>query len=332
MALYKPGEEPEAIAKKLRSFLAKIDEYYPDRQVVGLHNEHKKLGERLTKLYRELGYESGEELLNAYGYVYAQKKRASASDEEKQARKDAMIAELKRRYPDGSSLGSIAELKEANPDLSNEITNSHLRKEELLEAGILSSDNNKTKRKHAERADKYEPLCAELRTMILAKYPNGPQWPDQEGLNAAIPEAAPLIKEIRAICNTILLLPFTGEMVDRGIFAKRIRKQRAPMQCDVTRGQLERMYLLEKSDRSLAVFTRQSLGMPYSDYRNSRKSREPGGTIGIALNQLKELLPKIDQSAEKLSNTDSRKLASIAQSLGYPDIQTLLEAYGYNVR
>ena len=330
MALYKPGEEPEAIAKKVRSFLAKIDEYYPDRQVIGLHNEHKKLGERLTKLYRELGYESGEELLNAYGYVYVQKKRTAASDEEKQARKDAMIAELKRRYPEGSGMGSLSDLKEANPDIAGEITNCHLRKEELLDAGILSAEDNKTQKKHAARAENYEPLCAELHAMILAKYPDGPQWPDQEGLTAAIPEAAPLIKEIKAICNTILLLPFTGEMVERGIFAKRVRKQRAPMQCDVTRGQLERMYLLEQSDRSLSAFTRQSLGMPYPDYRDSRKGREPDGTIGAAFRQLKELLPKIDPSAAQLSHTDIRQLTAIAQKLGYPDAKTLLAAYGYD--
>ena len=340
MALYKPGEEPEAIAKKVQSFLAKIDEYYPDKQVIGLHNEHKKLGERLTKLYRELGYESGEEMLNAYGYEYVQKKRIAASNEEKQARKDEMIAELKRRYPNGSGMASLSDLKDANPDIASEITNSHLRKEELLAAGILSAENNKTQQRHAARAESYEPLCAELLSMIKAKYPEGAQWFDQDGLVNAIPETAPLIKETKAICNTILLLPFTGEMTERGIFAQRIRKTSVPKKVEVTRGQLERMYLLEQSDRALSAFVRQSFGMTYSDYRESRKSREPEGSIGKALKQLKEMLPEIDRladaqkclQAQSIPASDMKKLIAIAQKLDYPDTKTLLSKYGYEIQ
>jgi hypothetical protein len=67
--LYTPGNEPENIRKKLENFFEKLDSAYPDKVVKSLHKEHKKWGETLTKLYREIGYESGNALLEAYGYT-----------------------------------------------------------------------------------------------------------------------------------------------------------------------------------------------------------------------------------------------------------------------
>lgn len=56
MPLYIPGNEPESIKKKLYNFFEKHDHYYPDKIVAGIHNAHNHLGEKLTELYRELGY------------------------------------------------------------------------------------------------------------------------------------------------------------------------------------------------------------------------------------------------------------------------------------
>ena len=95
MALYKPGKEPEKIKAKLKTFFARLDEYYPDKKVIGLHNEHKKLGERLTALYRELGYASGAEMLEAYGYTPLQKVKTAKTDEQKADEKAKLIKKLK---------------------------------------------------------------------------------------------------------------------------------------------------------------------------------------------------------------------------------------------
>ena len=48
--------EPKELRIKLDRLFVKLDEYYPDKIVIGLHNDHKKLGERITAMYRALGY------------------------------------------------------------------------------------------------------------------------------------------------------------------------------------------------------------------------------------------------------------------------------------
>lgn len=201
MALYKPGEEPEALAKRVRSFLAKVDEYYPDKRVEGLHNAHKKLGERLTGLYRELGYSSGEEMMRAYGYEYIQK----ADRRDKGTRISELIAELKKRYPNGSGFSSVLELKNANPDLSGTISSLQIKKDVFIEAGILSGTVLPT-------AEDFEAKCSELLMMIQEKYPDEPQWTNQMGLTSAMPETKQLIADIQDIMKRILHRPFVEEM------------------------------------------------------------------------------------------------------------------------
>lgn len=115
-AIYTPGNEPENIKKRLDRFFEKLDSAYPDKIVKSLHKDHKKWGETLTKLYRELGYESGNALLEAYGYTVA------ASDN-KGGRTSAMsvdevIAEFKSRYKDGPQYDNIKDLLSANADIA----------------------------------------------------------------------------------------------------------------------------------------------------------------------------------------------------------------------
>ena len=54
--LYIPGIEPDDLRKRLNRFFEKLDSAYPDKVVKSLYKDHKKWGETLTKLYRELGY------------------------------------------------------------------------------------------------------------------------------------------------------------------------------------------------------------------------------------------------------------------------------------
>lgn len=104
------------IKRRLDRFFEELDSAYPDKVVKSLHKDHKKWGETLTKLYRELGYESGNALLEAYGYTVAVSDnkggKISAMPSEK------VIEELKSRYADGPVYSSIKELFDANPDLA----------------------------------------------------------------------------------------------------------------------------------------------------------------------------------------------------------------------
>ena len=333
MARYNPGEEPDVLAKKVRSFFNRIDEYYPDRQIIRLHTDHKKLGERLTQLYRELGYESGEEMMKAYGYTYVQMKRKPDSDEVKKARKEWLIAELKRRYPNGSDVKSVVALTEANPDLSKEIKKEFSRKEELVKAGILLDVNEQNK----AYSEKYEQLCLELREMILTRFPEGSQWCSQADLIFAIPDAKPYIEQIKTILELYLNKSFNREMLEQGIFVKPVKPLKKAVHPDIMRGDLERMYLLGESDKSLSYLTRQSFGMSYSDYKQKRERIEPEGSLGKGIQLLKEILPNIEKAADKnkclslqkIKSSDVKKLIDIVDKLGYPDVQTLLTSYGY---
>ena len=110
--LYRPGEEPEALKKRINTLFEKLDDAYPDKVIVRLHKDHKKWGETVTDLYRKLGYSSGAEFLETYGYKMSDDKGGRPK-----ADVDQVVVELKKRYPSGTSL-SILEITEANPDLA----------------------------------------------------------------------------------------------------------------------------------------------------------------------------------------------------------------------
>ena len=191
----------------------------------GLHNAHKKLGERLTALYRELGYSSGEEMMTAYGYEYVQK----ADRRDKATRTSELISELQKRYPSGSGLSTVLELKNANPDLAKQLTSLQIKKEVFIEAGILSETVLPT-------AEDFESKCDELLQMIHEKYPGGSQWTNQMGLTDALPESKQLIADIQDIMKRVLHRPFVEEMRQRGIFAERsalIEKQKVKKAPDI---------------------------------------------------------------------------------------------------
>lgn len=112
--LYKPGEEPAEIWIKLVKLLKKLEEIYPDRLITGLHNNHKKLGEKVTELYRQLNYTSGKEFLKAYGFSVQDGKSGGRPQSVKP---EELIAELKKRYPNGTAK-TIDEIKKENPDIA----------------------------------------------------------------------------------------------------------------------------------------------------------------------------------------------------------------------
>lgn len=327
MALYNVGEEPDAIARKLKSFFAKIDMYYPDRQVIALHTSHKKLGEALTKLYRELGYESGEEMMTAYGYIYMKK----IEIKDKETRKKELIDEFKRRYPNGSGIYSVADLSNTNPDLAKQIASAQIKKKDLIEAGIIAVNTN------TPSIEEFELLCSDLLNLIHIKYPSGPVWTNKAGLISSLPEAQQMITDIQSILLKVIHRPFVEEMKERGIFAK--QKQRR-VTTAVSREYLERMIVLDKNDKALTAYIRQSFGLSFPDYKKKRECNMPHGTIGKALFQLKTLLPQLEEAVdenryiviEDISQPMQNDLMTIAETLGYSNMQTLLARYGYLIK
>lgn len=108
----KPGEEPELIKERIDNAIASLNEYYPDHIIEGSFNrQHSNLFSKLSGFYQWLGYKSMEDMLAAYGFTYnAKSGRAKSVDPE------AIIAELKKRYPEGTTM-TAGEIKDANPDL-----------------------------------------------------------------------------------------------------------------------------------------------------------------------------------------------------------------------
>lgn len=116
---YLPGQEPANIQKRLHRLFEKLDSVYPDKVVVGLHKDHKKWGEAVTELYRLLGYPNGNAFLKAYGYRVSH----AASGGRPSADPKEVVAELKRRYADGPTCATMADLAKENPDLAPRFSN-----------------------------------------------------------------------------------------------------------------------------------------------------------------------------------------------------------------
>ena len=116
--LYLPGEEPEKIWEQLNRLFEKLDAVYPDKAIVGLHKDHKNLGETVTRLYRQLGYPDNESFLKAYGYTVRTGVGGRTS-----ANPMNIIEELKRRYANGPTCSKLPELIAENPDLASKFKN-----------------------------------------------------------------------------------------------------------------------------------------------------------------------------------------------------------------
>ena len=141
MAIIPKGAEPAEVKKRMDNLFRKLDQAYPDKVICGMSRDHKKWGETVTELYRLLGYPDSRSFLQAYGYTVKNASSRPKTDHE------AVLAELKKRYPDGSGLTSVAALGQANPDLraslktlqnqANQIFGMNF-KEYLIREGLLA--------------------------------------------------------------------------------------------------------------------------------------------------------------------------------------------------
>lgn len=169
----KPGAEPFLIKERVDNSINSLNEYYPDRIIEGTFNrEHSNLFSKLTGLYQWLGYKSLEDMLAAYGFTYSAKRGRSKSVDP-----EAIIQELKKRYPEGTTL-TAGEIKDANPDLKIKSV-MNLSKElfgmtfanYLVEQGVIIGKKRKTAEEiAAESKASYAELLKEYDELIQREF------------------------------------------------------------------------------------------------------------------------------------------------------------------
>ena len=69
MAIIPKGQEPANVKKRIETLFPKLNEVYPDKVIVSLQRDHKKWDETAREISRQLGYDSKNDFLIAYGYT-----------------------------------------------------------------------------------------------------------------------------------------------------------------------------------------------------------------------------------------------------------------------
>lgn len=141
-----PGNEPALIKTRVDNSIKSLNEFYPDHVIEGaLQSQHKNLAQTLAALWQWMGYTSMEDMLAAYGFTYIAKAGRKPSVDP-----EAIIAELKNRYPEGTTM-TAGEIKKANPDLKIKSVENQAKElfgmsfgNYLLEQGIILGVKRKT--------------------------------------------------------------------------------------------------------------------------------------------------------------------------------------------
>lgn len=109
-------EDPK-LAAKVDRIIEQLKEYYPDGKVIRIGNDHKKLSERIGKVYKEIGYQSRDDFFSAYGFEVVLMKRGHPFTTDAKE----VLAELHRRYDGKALCTTTKELIEENPDLKGKL-------------------------------------------------------------------------------------------------------------------------------------------------------------------------------------------------------------------
>lgn len=107
-------EDPK-LAAKVDRIIEQLKEYYPDGKVVRISSDHKKLSERIGKVYKEIGYQSRDDFFTAYGFEANKAGHPFTTDAKE------VLAELHRRYDGKALCATTKELIEENPDLKGKL-------------------------------------------------------------------------------------------------------------------------------------------------------------------------------------------------------------------
>lgn len=109
-------EDPK-LAAKVDRIIEQLKEYYPDGKVVRIGSDHKKLSERIGKVYKEIGYQSRDDFFTAYGFEVVRRKPGHPFTTDAKE----VLAELHRRYDGKALCATTKELIEENPDLKGKL-------------------------------------------------------------------------------------------------------------------------------------------------------------------------------------------------------------------
>ena len=131
--IYHPGSEPAVIRGRMQYITATLSAAYPDRVITGnLAKQHKAVYSSVLGLSVWLGYESAEEMLNAYGFsgVYSDAGRKTIDHER-------IIAMLRDRYAGRRGPSSLGALIAENKDLKASLKTLSNRSFELFGMSLL---------------------------------------------------------------------------------------------------------------------------------------------------------------------------------------------------
>lgn len=136
-----------ALREKVQRVVDDLWKFYPDGKITSLQAEHKGLANRLGEVWKEIGYQSREDFLSAYGleFVY---KTGSQGGRPPTFDPDELLAELEMRYEGVEKPSAVGILMFENPDLKGNIKTLQNKATELygksfgqvlVERGILGS-------------------------------------------------------------------------------------------------------------------------------------------------------------------------------------------------
>ena len=164
---------PESEQRVLDNLIRDLNETYPDKIIVRLQQDHKKWYEKVTRLYKNIGYASRDEFLAAYGFTEVKGKNGRPS-----ADLNAIIEELISRYQGDRYADSIDQVKADNPDIAPKLKNISNKSKDLFgmslnnylkEKGVLKSDKSAAEERNKEYKEKLEDMFAELRKRYEGK-------------------------------------------------------------------------------------------------------------------------------------------------------------------
>lgn len=101
-----PAEKlPPRLAGQVRRLTDKLDKAHPGGDITGFRSQHRKWGEAASTLAGQPGFENGDAFLEACGYAVVRSRGGRPSNDH-----DALIEELRRRYPDGTKAENLAQI------------------------------------------------------------------------------------------------------------------------------------------------------------------------------------------------------------------------------
>lgn len=190
MSIIPKGKEPINIKKRIDVLFSKINEAYPDRIIIGLEIAHKKWADVAREISRQLGYESKNDFLVAYGY----KIEGSKGGRPKSTNIEEIILQLQNKYPNGSPFQTADELFADTPEYlpklktiknkANEVFGMPFGKY-LLSIGLIRSKTAgkpekirlSAEEKAERRLKKYKAQINEVITELKKRYPDSAKAP-----------------------------------------------------------------------------------------------------------------------------------------------------------